>query len=228
MPASRVSVIVPCLDERSELPRTLRRLRRLMPEAELIVADGGSADGSFEMAQHLARVVRAPGGRGPQMNSGAAAASGDVLLFLHADARLRADPTAAIEAGLARTGCVAVYFRQRIRARGTCYRCIEQAALARARFAGWMLGDLGLAVRREQFLAVGGYPAQALFEDLGISRRLRRHGGFVCCPLRLFVSARRWQRRGVLRTTLRNWGLTVGYYLGVPVQRLAEHYRTVR
>jgi len=223
-----ISVIVPCLDEEAVLPKTLRRLHRLMPAAELVVADGGSSDRSVELAAHWARVVRAPRGRGPQMNAGAAAATGDVLLFLHADARLRADPTSALLLQARQSGCAAVYFRQRILARGPWYRCIERAAVARARGLRWILGDLGLAVRAEQFAAVGGFPAEPLFEDLGISRRLRRHGRFSCCGETIYVSARRWQRRGVLRTTLRNWGLTLGYYLGVPTQRLAGHYRVVR
>ena len=227
MPLPRVTVIVPCLDECAVLARTLRRLRRVMPAAELIVVDGGSDDGSVEAAQGLARVVRAPRGRGQQMNSGALVATGEVLLFLHADARLRHDPTALVCDALQQQGCAAVYFHQRIRAAGWSYRCIERAALARARL-GWILGDLGLAVRREVFVAVGGFPPQPLFEDLGISRRLRAHGTFARCGVRLYVSARRWQRRGVLRTTLRNWGLTVGYYLGVPAERLEKHYRTVR
>lgn len=224
----RVSVIVPCLDEETVLARTLRRLSRVMPDVEIVVADGGSTDGSREVAARLARVVRAPRGRGTQMNAGVAAATGEVLLFLHADAYLRADPRPQVLACLAGTQCAAVYFTQRILARGVWFRCIERAAHARARTLRCMLGDLGLAVRREVFLAAGGFPADPLFEDLGISRRLRRHGRFVRCPARLFVSARRWQRRGVLRTTVRNWGLTLGYYLGVPTRRLAEHYRVVR
>jgi rSAM/selenodomain-associated transferase 2 len=223
-----VSVVVPCLNERAVLPRTLRRLRRLMPDAELVVADGGSTDGSADLVSDLAHVVRAPCGRGAQLNSGAAVASGEVLLFVHADARLRGDPRPELVRALARKDCAAVYFTQRIAARGALYRCIEQAAHTRARRLGWILGDLGLAVRRELFLAVGGFPADPLFEDLGISRRLRRHGKFVRSAMPLLVSARRWQRRGVLRTTLRNWSLTLGYYLGVPAHRLAAHYRAVR
>lgn len=224
----KLSVIVACLDERAMLARALRRLRRLMPDAEIIVADGGSTDGSVEVASELARVVRAPCGRGQQLNAGAAVASADVLLFLHVDTHLRCDPTQAILAALAQDGVAAAYFTQRIRARGVVYRCIERAAHARARWLAWILGDLGLAVRRELFAAVGGYPAEPLFEDLGISRRLRRHGVFARCAVPLLVSARRWQRGGVVRTTLRNWGLTIGYYLGVPTPRLARHYRAVR
>ena len=221
-------MIVACLDERAVLARALRRLRRLMPSAEIIVADGGSTDGSVEVASELVRVVRAPRGRGPQFNAGAAVATGEVLLFLHADACLRCDPTQVVLAALAQDGVAAAYFTQRIRARGTIYRCIERAAHARARWSAWILGDLGLAVRRDLFAAVGGYPAEPLFEDLGISRRLRRHGLFTRCAVPLLVSARRWQCGGVVRTTLRNWGLTVGYYLGVPTPRLARHYRAVR
>lgn len=228
MTTPRVSVVIPCLDEEAVLVRTLRRLHRLMPGVEVVVADGGSRDGSAELAASFARVVRAPRGRGQQMNAGAAVARGDVLVFLHADARLRADPRPQIVELLQRSGCAAVYFAQRVCAHGPWFRVIERAAQARARHLHWILGDLGLAVRRETFAAVGGFPAEPLFEDLGISRRLRRHGAFARCSVRLHVSARRWQQRGVLRTTLRNWGLTLGYYLGVPTQRLAEHYRIVR
>jgi rSAM/selenodomain-associated transferase 2 len=223
-----VSVVVPCIDEETVLAGSLQRLRRLMPDVEIVVADGGSRDRSIELARRLARVVSAPPGRGVQMNAGAAAASGEVLLFLHADARLRADPRPLLAALLRDPGCAAVYFTQHIRARGLLFRWIERAARLRAWGLRWILGDLGLAVRRDLFDLVGGFPPDPLFEDLGISRRLRRHGRFRRCSTHLYVSARRWQHRGVLRTTLRNWGLTLGYYLGVPTQRLAQHYRAVR
>jgi rSAM/selenodomain-associated transferase 2 len=222
-----VSIVVPTLDEARIIGRAVARLRRLMADAEIVVADGGSTDGTRAIAARWAKVVTAPRGRGRQMNAGAAAAGGAVLLFLHADARLRCDPRPAVARTLHQPGCAAVFFTQRILARGLCYRLTERAAMGRARL-GWILGDVGLAVRARDFAAVGGFPEEPLFEDLGLSRRLRRCGRFRRSSAVLFCSARRWQRRGWWRTSLLNWALTLGYYLGVPARRLERAYGSVR
>jgi rSAM/selenodomain-associated transferase 2 len=222
------SVVVPTLDEAETIERTLRRLRRLLPGAELVVADGGSRDRTRELARRLARVVESVPGRGPQLNAGAAEARGELLLFLHADSALRRDPRPDLAAALARAGVVAVHFRQRIRARGCAFRMLEAAAWRRARWTPWVLGDLGLAVRRGTFAAIGGFPEQPLFEDLGISLRLRRHGRIAGIGVRVHCSARRWLRQGLVRTTLVNWMLTVGYLLGMDPVRLARAYRAIR
>jgi rSAM/selenodomain-associated transferase 2 len=221
-----VSVVVPTLDEAAVLASTLDRLvAALPPGCEVVVADGGSSDGTLEIAALRARVVPAPRGRGPQLNAGAAAARGEVLVFLHADCW--PEPGAVEEAvgRLADPRVAAVAFSQRLEGRRWIYRWIERAADLRVRWFQSVYGDSGLALRRETFERIGGYPDVPLFEDLGISERLRRAGGRVeLARAPLHVSTRRWERRGPLRRTLANWLLTLRYKAGADPKALAPAY----
>jgi hypothetical protein len=161
------------------------------------------------------------------MNLGAAHASGDVLLFLHADCLL--EPGALATAGrvLRRPGVAAGCFRMAV-GPGVLYRMIAAAADARVRCAGLIYGDQGLFLSRALFERVGGFPPVCFLEDVFISRALARHGRVVVAPRRIVVSARRWQRRGVVRQTLRNWALTALAAAGVHPDRLADFYPAVR
>jgi rSAM/selenodomain-associated transferase 2 len=222
-----VSVIIPTLNEASCLPTTLAALRSLGP-AEIIVVDGGSTDGTPALAQAADRLLRAPRGRAWQMNAGAAAARGDVLLFLHADCQLEAGALVEAERLLRRPGVVAGCFRMRVQAPGPMYRLIDGAATARVRWAGLIYGDQGLFLRRETFMRLGGFPPLPFLEDLFFSRQLRRLGRLVVARTRIRVSPRRWQRSGLVRQTLRNWSLTLLACASVSPQRLAAYYPVVR
>jgi GT2 family glycosyltransferase len=162
------------------------------------------------------------------MNRGAAEATGDGLLFLHADCALEEGALAAAGRGLGRRGVAAACFRMRVAAPGALYRMIDAAATARVGLTGLIYGDQGLAVRRELFDRVGGFPAVRFLEDVLISRALRRHGRMVVLPRRVWVSDRRWRRVGVVRQTLRNWALTALAAAGAPPDRLARYYPDVR
>jgi rSAM/selenodomain-associated transferase 2 len=191
----------------------------------VIVADGGSSDDTVSLARSAgARVVDCPRGRAVQQNVGARAASGDVLLFLHADTRLAENGVRQIEAALAdvRVGCGA--FRQAIEAEGRLYRLLEWGNGQRAAHRGLAYGDQGIFVRRALFEEVGGFPELKLMEDVFLLKRLRRRTWPVLLPGPLYVSARRWQRRGVVRQTLRNWTLLASARLGVHPDRLARFY----
>jgi rSAM/selenodomain-associated transferase 2 len=222
-----VSVIVPTLNEAGCLGETLRLLRAHRPH-EVIVADGGSEDATCALAAAADRLVRGPRGRAVQMNAGAAQATGDVLLFLHADCALEAGALAAAERCLARRGVAAGCFRMTVTAPGLLYRLIDAAATARARLMGLVYGDQGLFVTRRLFERVGGFPALRLMEDVFLSRGLRRRGRVEVVPRRIFVSARRWQHQGVVRQTLRNWALTALAAGGAHPDRLARFYPVVR
>jgi len=222
-----VSVIVPTLDEESCIARTLTELRRHQP-AQLIVVDGGSQDRTCALAEAADLLLDGPRGRAAQMNFGAAHATGDVLLFLHADCALAEGALAEAERLLGQPGVAAGCFTMRVTAAGLLYRSIDWCASARVRLTGLAYGDQGLFVRRTLFRTLGGFPQVRLMEDLLFSRQLRRHGRVVVAQAQAFVSPRRWQRAGLVRQTLRNWTLTALAAGGVHPDRLARFYPPVR
>jgi len=223
-----LAVIVPTLEEARRLPGLLRALApghgSDAPD-EIVVSDGGSRDETAEVATGLgARVVTGSAGRGVQLARGADAVEADLLLFLHADARLRSGSIAAVRSAFLDPELVAVGMRQRIDHEGGLYRWIERAADARVRF-GWIYGDSGLAVRRDAYRAVGGFRPLPIFEDLDLSRRLRRRGRLrLVREAEISVSPRRWERDGALWCTFRNWCLTVAWAAGVSPSRLVRFY----
>jgi rSAM/selenodomain-associated transferase 2 len=222
-----VSVIIPTLNEQSCLAETLRSVRGQQPH-QVIVADGGSTDDTRQAAAAADLFVEAPRGRAAQMNAGAARATGDVLLFLHADCALEGGALDAAERCLRRPGVAAGCFRMCVRAEGTLYRLIDVCATARVLLTGLVYGDQALFLRRAAFERLGGFPALRFMEDVFLSRRLRRQGRVVVISRRVFVSPRRWQRAGLVRQSLRNWGLTVLAAAGVHPDRLAAFYPAVR
>lgn len=222
-----VSVIIPTLNEENCLAQTLRSLRVQGPH-EIIVADGGSRDATCKIAAAADRLVHSPRGRAVQMNVGAAQATGDLLLFLHADCTLEDGALEVAERCLRRKRVVAGCFTMRVQADGLLYRSIDWCATSRVRLTGLVYGDQGLFVRRELFDRLGGFPRLGLMEDLYFSKELRRHGRVVVAPSRIYVSPRRWQQAGLVRQTLRNWTLTALAAAGVAPDRLAAFYPAVR
>jgi rSAM/selenodomain-associated transferase 2 len=223
----QVSVIIPTLNEAACLGETLRELRAQRPH-EILVVDGGSTDVTCELAAAADRLLRGPRGRAAQMNHGAARATGDVLLFLHADCTLEHGALTEAVTCLGRRGVAAGCFRMRVRADGRLYRMIDAAATARVRLTGLVYGDQGLFLKREVFERVGGFPPLRLMEDIFLSKELRRRGRVAVAPRQIFVSPRRWRHQGVLRQTLRNWALTALAAGGVHPDRLAAFYPAVR
>lgn len=221
----RLSIVIPCLDEAAGIVATLEALRPLRERGhEVIVVDAGS-DGTAELARpHADRVLRSPRGRAVQMNRGARAASGDVLLFLHADTRLPPSAERAIRRGLEGTGRLWGRFDVRLSGRRFCLRVIETLMSWRSRLTGIATGDQAIFVTRERFQAVGGYREIPLMEDIELSRALRRLGPPVCLRERVVTSSRRWERNGVARTVLLMWWLRLRFYLGADPADLAARY----
>lgn len=222
---ARVSVVVPTWNEAANLASLAASLAAQPGVHEWIVVDGESRDGTPEVAARLgARVLRAPRGRGTQLARGAAAARGELLLFLHADMRLAPGAVAELERAFTDPAVIATGMRQVIEHEARFYRWVERAANRRVGL-GWVYGDSGLCVRRASYDAVGGFRDLALFEDLDLSARLRRAGRIVLVPsAELRCSARRWEREGRLRRTFKNWALTALWALGVDPSRLARYY----
>lgn len=221
-----MAVLVPVLDEAANLRCLLPRL--VAAADEVIVCDGGSGDGSPELASRLgARVVSAPQGRGTQLNRAAEAASADVLLFLHADTRLPPDGIEAVRRAVAR-GERAGGFLVRFDSRRLLYRVGARVMSLRTRLTRVPLGDQAQFVERRTFQAVGGFREWPILEDLDLIRRLKRSTRIAVLPLRVETSARRFQTGGPARTVARNWLIWALYFSGVSPQRLARLYRRVR
>lgn len=223
MKAQHISVVIPVLNERE---RVGLAIRSVAGAGEVVVTDGGSRDGSPGIARDLGcQVVSGPPGRGQQLRRGAEPTSGQVLVFLHADCRLEGDWTDQILAALAAGsswGC----FRQQIDARGRRFRWLEQGNAWRARRRGLVYGDQCLWLQRSLYQQCGGFAEVPLMEDVMICDRLRRLAGppaILAGPV--CMSARSWQRRGVVRQTIRNWILFGLFRCGVSPDWLAHRYR---
>lgn len=226
-----LSVIIPTLNEATTLPTTLQRLRAEAdrPGAvplEVIVADGGSQDDTIAIAQiHGAKVVMAQGGRGQQMNQGAAIATGNILLFLHADTRLPEGFTTLLSATLEPPGVVAAAFDLAIDDVAWGLRWVEWGVRLRSRWAQMPYGDQAIFLKAEVFHSLGGYADLPIMEDFELMGRLRRQGKIAIAPAAVATSGRRWQKLGLWRTTWINQGMVLGFLLGRDPARLAQWYR---
>jgi rSAM/selenodomain-associated transferase 2 len=224
----RISVVIPALNEARWIAQTLVQARQA-GECEVIVVDGGSEDGTAEIARAYAdRVLSAPRGRARQMNAGARIAVGEVVLFLHADTVLPHEFPTLLEKAFADPGVVGGRFDVRLAAPGWSFRLIEALMNLRSRMTRISTGDQGIFVRRETFLALGGYPEVELMEDLELSRRLKRAGKIACLRARVTTSVRRWQRHGVVKTIVLMWTLRLCHFLGVPPEHLKAFYADTR
>jgi rSAM/selenodomain-associated transferase 2 len=222
----RISVIIPTLDAGGELPEILAALAGAAPIREIIVSDGGSRDSILAIADAAgARVVTGPRGRGIQLIAGAAAATGDWLLFLHADCRLApgwenaavefiAQPAAPDRAG---------YFGFALDDPAPAARRLERIVAWRCRALGLPYGDQGLLIARNLYDAVGGFAPIPLMEDVDLIRRLGRNR-LVPIAAQAISSARRYRGEGYLRRPLRNLLCLSLYFAGVPPRHIARLY----
>jgi len=223
-----ISVIVPALNEESVLASTLECVRACHP-LEVILVDGGSIDGTQRVAGGQgAKIVLSPPGRAKQMNCGAAAASGNVLLFLHADTLLPPLFDRLVCEALACPEVVAGAFELRIDAPASSLRWIERLANWRSRRLQMPYGDQALFVRTEYFHAVGGFPELPIMEDFELMRRLRRCGRIKIVREPVLTSGRRWMEEGILRTTLANQLAILAYLVGTEPARISSLYHRQR
>jgi rSAM/selenodomain-associated transferase 2 len=224
----KLSVVMPVLDEAHGIAEALGALAPLRRRGvEVVVADGGSSDGTVALARPLADIViAAPRGRGAQMNAGAAASGGEVLLFLHADTRLPEGADALIRDGFARPGCTLGQswgrFDVRIAGAHPLFPTIAAAVNLRSRITGIATGDQAIFMSRAAFGP--GFPDIALMEDIAMTKRLKRLGPPLCIAAPVVTSGRRWEKHGVMRTILLMWGLRLAYLLGANPTRLARSY----
>ena len=223
----RCSIIIPTLNEASVIGDMLRRLRRVEPY-EVIVADGGSEDGTIDLAAPHATIVCSRAGRGTQLNAGAARATGDTLLFLHADVRLPPDALVAIDDAFRHPEVIGGFFRVRF---GLKLQEVFNAViydLLRFGGHGLVYGDSAIFIRRDRFGRLGGFADWQIMEDANLINRMPRVGKIAALPQTVVASSRRWRRGGFSRT-LASW-LTVQtlYFLPVSPRWLGRFYQHIR
>jgi rSAM/selenodomain-associated transferase 2 len=223
-----VTIVTPVLDEEEELPCRARDIEGQEPPWEWIVADGGSTDRSIPVARRLgARVIEARRGRGPQLNAGAAHASGAALLFLHADTRLPPGALSALRRALLDERVAGGHFTLRFGDGTTTDRLFAAYCALQDRLFGVFYGDSAIFARASAFERVGGFPDEPLFEDLGLVRRLRSVGRLVMLDPAVTTSSRRYRDHPVRAVAL--WAtLLVLHGAGVPPRKLARLYPAAR
>lgn len=222
-PQPLVSVIIPVLNE-SDAMETLRSLQRAA--VEVIVVDGGSQDDTVERAMAMGfKVMQAATGRASQMNAGAAAASGSILLFLHADTRLPEGFVALIQQALSQPNTVAGAFELAIAGTAAGLRWVEWGVKWRSKLLQLPYGDQAIFLKATTFWQLGGFANLPIMEDFDLVQRLRGYGNIAIAPAAVVTSGRRWQALGVFRTTLLNQIVLVSYLLQVPPDQIARWYR---
>jgi rSAM/selenodomain-associated transferase 2 len=226
--ACSYSIIIPAYHEGGTINDCIGHLHGLTHEGavEVIVVDGDHQGSTIKVIQdeHVIKMVSQKG-RARQMNKGAALASGEVLVFLHADTRLPPDALTIVrscmETGLAGAGA----FDLGIKSDRRIFRITEKYVALRTRLTRIPYGDQTIFMRKEYFERLGGYRDIPLMEDIEIMQRIKKRGDRVrIIPERVMTSPRRWEQEGVLYCTLRNWMLQLLYFFGVSPERLAKFY----
>ena len=232
-PITKITIIIPVLNEAETIKSILKQLIN-NPDLEVIVVDGGSEDNTVILAQEMGvKVIFSPPGRGKQMNAGATVATGDILLFLHADTQLPSgfavivrdilsDPLTVSEA---EPQIIAGAFKLKIDGEGRGLRFTETMANLRSRFCSLPYGDQAIFLKASVFKEMGGFPDLPIMEDFELIRKLKRRGKIAIADSSVLTSVRRWQKLGVLRTTIINQLMIVGYFLGVPPIQLRRFYQ---
>ncbi|MGH3788927.1 MAG: TIGR04283 family arsenosugar biosynthesis glycosyltransferase [Pseudonocardiaceae bacterium] len=219
-----VSIVVPALNEATRIEPCLRRLRCDFPDCELVVVDGGSTDGTSDLASQYALTVGSAAGRATQMNTGAALTTGDILWFIHADCQVAADALDLLRQAVLDPSVVGGGLQLRFDQRSLGLDYLAASSNLRARRLHWIFGDQAMFVRRDVFDSVGGFPALPLMEDLEMSRILRRRGRLAVLPTTVTASARRLVDHGPWRMTVFMQLLKLQYLSGADPELIRQRY----
>ena len=224
----KLSVIVPTFNEEAVIAETLRRVVVTLAPYELIVADGCSADDTAAHARPYATVLAHPGSRGAALNGAATIATGDVLLFLHADTTLPMGATAAIAGALQDAAVIGGAFRLRFDHPGRLAALLAYNVNVRSSLTNIFFGDQALFVRRDVFVHAGGFKDWSVMEDMEILARLRSHGRLVLLDEAVITSTRRHRKNGWVRTIATIWIMTLLHSLGVSGRTMTQWYKPQR
>ncbi|MEH2196603.1 MAG: TIGR04283 family arsenosugar biosynthesis glycosyltransferase [Nostoc sp.] len=223
--AARISIIIPTLNEAGNIKEAIATTEP-NTNIEVIIVDGGSKDDTIEIAKSLnVKVISSSPSRAVQMNTGAIAATGDILLFLHADTRLPIGFDEMIRTALQQPGNVAGAFKLQIDASLFSLRWVELGVNLRSHFCQMPYGDQAIFLTKEIFQQIGGFPEFPIMEDFELIRRLKPIGRIVIISTPVLTSARRWLQKGVFKTTLLNQIVIIAYFLGVSPERISRWYR---
>ena len=220
-----ISVIIPTLNEAKTIKLLLEYFTQFENIHEVIVADGGSIDGTVEIAQEIATVINVPKGRGVQMNSGAAIATGDIYWFLHADCRPHLDSVNSLLNTLNDSNIVGGAFEYNLNHPNIYFRITEYFSNRKNHLLKLIYGDMGIFVRRSVFEQMDGYKEIPLMEDMDFSTRLKKYGEIAILPQRIETSTRRWTDEGIIKNVVRNWLLQIAWKCGASPERLAKWYK---
>lgn len=230
-----ISVIIPTLNEAQHLAQTIAQVQQAASQPiEIIVVDGGSQDGTIEIARSLnCLVLQSCIGRAAQMNAGANLATGEILLFLHADTQLPKQFDRLAQETLERPQVIAGAFDLSIAKPNSILQklslqLIELGVKLRSRLCQLPYGDQAIFLRAKTFRDLGDFPEMPIMEDFVLMRRIRKLGKVTIAPASVLTSARRWQKLGVLKTTLINQAIILGFYAGIDPERLRQWYRKQR
>jgi rSAM/selenodomain-associated transferase 2 len=228
----RFSIILPVLNERDLINPLLDHLESLegSDNCEFIVVDGSPDGGTIKaVTRRGVQCIKSPRGRASQMNAGASRATGDILIFLHADTRLPRQALERINEAMTRQALIGGAFDLRIDTERPMLKIIAWIASLRSRLTRIPYGDQAIFILRDYFNQRGGYPEIPLMEDVALMRSIKGAGGRIgFIPEPVITSARRWEREGILYTTLRNWILLIAYTLGAQPDKLAKYYKEAR
>ncbi|MDZ8225231.1 TIGR04283 family arsenosugar biosynthesis glycosyltransferase [Nostoc sp. ChiVER01] len=223
--AAKISIIIPAINEAGNIKKAIATTQANL-NIEVIVVDGGSSDDTVAIAQSLGvKIISSSPGRAVQMNRGAVAASGEILLFLHADTCLPTGFDDMVRTALQQPETVAGAFKLRIDASLLSLRWVELGVNLRSHFYQMPYGDQAIFLTKAVFQQIGGFPELPIMEDFELMRRLKRIGRIVIIPTPVVTSARRWLQKGVFKTTLLNQIVIIAYLLGVSPKRIRCWYR---
>lgn len=223
--SAKISIIIPVLNEVNKIAKTIT-IAQSGKNIEILVVDGGSQDNTVELVQALGlKVLFASPSRANQMNVGAKAATGEILLFLHADTLLPRKFARNVRRVLCQPNIIAGAFALQIDGSLKGLRLVEKGVNLRSHFLSLPYGDQAIFVKTETFKALGGFPLLPIMEDFEFVLKLRNYGQIAIIPTPVITSCRRWQKLGVWQTTIINQLAIAAYFLKIPPERIAQWYR---